>query len=233
MALTDNLKAFWKADESSGNLVDSSGNGYTLTNVNTVGFSAGKIGNCADTGSSNTNKWCYINNNLGLTLDGTGTFSVSYWVNMYSWYSGDDLNMSLMLSRTNQRRIWTGVANNGSRLAVLVIGSSARRYDKNYSFSLNTWYHIVITFDGTEIRYYVNNEYLGKNTIGSLGTATHFDYVSLFREYNDGKYASQKMDAIGIWDKVLSTDEISTLYNSGAGLQYPFIAGSSNFFQLF
>ena len=47
MALTDNLVSYWKLDESSGNAADSVGSN-TLTNTNTVTYSAGKINNGAD-----------------------------------------------------------------------------------------------------------------------------------------------------------------------------------------
>ena len=48
MALNTNILASWKFDESSGNASDSSGNGKTLTNINTIAYVAGKVNNAAD-----------------------------------------------------------------------------------------------------------------------------------------------------------------------------------------
>ena len=47
-----NLRAYYKLE----GLTDSSGNGFDLTNNNTVTFGAGKFANAADFGSSGTNK---------------------------------------------------------------------------------------------------------------------------------------------------------------------------------
>src|SRR3990167_4391769 len=47
MALTDNLFAYYKFDESSGDAADSAGGGLTMTNQNTATYVAGKIGNAA------------------------------------------------------------------------------------------------------------------------------------------------------------------------------------------
>ena len=49
MALTDNLRAWYKFDESSGNIADSSGSGIgSILNINSTPFVSGKIGNAAD-----------------------------------------------------------------------------------------------------------------------------------------------------------------------------------------
>lgn len=48
MALNTNILASWKFDESSGNATDSSGNGKTLTNTNSISYVSGKVNNAAD-----------------------------------------------------------------------------------------------------------------------------------------------------------------------------------------
>ncbi len=79
MALTDNLVAYWKLDEASGNAADATGNGFTLTNTNTVGFAAALINNGADYGTANTNKYLRLSNDLGIT---GGDITISTWVKM-------------------------------------------------------------------------------------------------------------------------------------------------------
>ena len=44
IALSTNLVAYYRLTEASGSRADSSGNGYTLTDNNTVGSRAGKVG---------------------------------------------------------------------------------------------------------------------------------------------------------------------------------------------
>ena len=72
MALTDNLSEYWKLDESSGNATGSVSS-TVLTNYNTVSYGTGKINNGADTGSSNTNKYLEVINDLGMTYNASYT----------------------------------------------------------------------------------------------------------------------------------------------------------------
>jgi hypothetical protein len=69
---TANTVALWHLED----VNDSSGLGHNLTNVNTVAFNAGIIGNCADFGNANTNKYLYINDNLGLDTNNAGSFTI-------------------------------------------------------------------------------------------------------------------------------------------------------------
>lgn len=90
----------------------------------------------------------------------------------------------------------------------------------NSAPSNDTWYHCVGTWDGSKVRIYVN---------GTLGTRqdnqTNIDYTSTTFEIgrypgNNGNKFSGKVDQVAVWSKVLSSDEVNTLYNSGNGLAY-------------
>lgn len=61
------------------NVNDSSSNGITLTNNNSVGFNQAKFSNGADFGSSNTNKSLTVANDL--TIRG-GSVTFSFWVKL-------------------------------------------------------------------------------------------------------------------------------------------------------
>jgi hypothetical protein len=81
-------------------------------------------------------------------------------------------------------------------------------------FSLNTWYHICISGDGTNLIPYVNGEPISgtyidremqsENTIGSYSNGT-FPYRG-------------EMSNVQIWDTNLSGPEVTTLYNNGVPL---------------
>jgi len=78
-------------------------------------------------------------------------------------------------------------------------------------FSLNTWYHICISGDGTNLIPYVNGEPISgtyadremqsENTIGSYSNGT-FPYRG-------------EMSNVQIWDTNLSGPEVTTIYNNG------------------
>jgi hypothetical protein len=52
--ISDGLVGYWKMDESSGNALDSSGNGYTLTNNGSTPYVGGKFGNGIDLESTSS-----------------------------------------------------------------------------------------------------------------------------------------------------------------------------------
>lgn len=219
------LVSYWKLDESSGDASDSKGSN-TLINNNTVTFAQGKFGNCADTGSGNTNKWMNVASNLGLTTDGTGNITVSGWINMASFIGGD-YDMQFALARLNQRQFWFGTRNSGSELSVFVLGSSLVHYNSSYTFATSTWYHVAFTMAGTALTLYVNGVNIGSHTIGALGTRTGFDSFSLFRESGDSKYASGKIDDVAVFSRALSPAEIQTLYYAGSTKLYMPLNGNS------
>lgn len=88
-------------------------------------------------------------------------------------------------------------------------GLSSAQYTPG--FSLNTWYHICISGDGTNLIPYVNGEPISgtyadremqnENTIGSYSNGT-FPYRG-------------EMSNVQIWDTNLSGPEVTTIYNNG------------------
>lgn len=90
------------------------------------------------------------------------------------------------------------------------------------TFNLNEWYFLVMTFDGTNKTVSLNAGTPSTETstaqlspseqvIGISGPLLDYRIV-----------AGSKMDEFGIWDRVLSQEEITDLYNNGVGRTYPF-----------
>jgi hypothetical protein len=224
MALTDNLIAYWKLDEISGNASDSSGNGYTLTNNNTVGYASGKINNGADFGSSNTNK--YFSATLIDPDSYNSGFSIGFWVKFNSLassqkiFSFNDLSWGGIhfraLSSTDTRfRFGNGVTSDGGETAY------------TSSWSTGTWYYIVMTHSATANKYYVNGSQVATDTT-SVTLANNGTTFNIGRDTGNNEYANSIVDEFGIWGKELSSTEVTALYNSGNGISYPFSAGPAN-----
>lgn len=84
----------------------------------------------------------------------------------------------------------------------------------------NQWSFVVYTRNSNGlIKMYVNNVEVGsvtRATIGSSGTVAYIGRAPDNTTLNfDGL-----IDEFGIWNRVLTADEITALYNSGAGLSY-------------
>jgi hypothetical protein len=88
----------------------------------------------------------------------------------------------------------------------------------------NTWLHVVITRDGDTSTCYINGSttdgYSGKS-LGTVGTSSITDVstTSQVGTQDETKNFVGYIDEFGVWDRVLTADEVSQLYNDGSGRQ--------------
>jgi len=219
--LLTNLVAYYKLSD-----VNDSVGGFNLTNNNTVAFNTGKIGNAGDGGATNTNKSLSIANDLGIQ---GGNCSISLWgnvttapgTNVSAWFvvqidEGIDVDYEIIYrdvsgqKRLTFNRKQENVANNF--------------IDEVVTLTLGTWYHIVLTYDGTNLRGYRDNSLVaGPTAMSGNGSGASGEVFRILANYAgaDG-FFSGLVDECGVWSKALSTAEISELYNNGAGNQWPF-----------
>lgn len=208
MGLNDNLEAFWKLDEASGSRADSSGNSRTLTDNNTVTQATGKVGNAAQFTAANSEylsaadaAWCSFGNE---------SFTVAAWI-----YIDSAAAEGAVVGKNTEWRctITTG------RKARLTLPSTALNHAD--TLSLSTWYHVVWQYDAAAdlIRIYVNAG-TPTTTSDTTGATDSTNELRLGRQ--GSAYYDGRIDAVGIWRRALSADEITTLYNSGNGVEPPF-----------
>ena len=228
MALTDNLVAYWKCDESSGDLTDATGNGYTLTNNGTTPFATGKINNGADFGAANKTKYFTTSNTLG--IDG-GAISYAFWMKPAAAPpSGDDYRLFEQINTASTKTAYRFIVKDTAGTKSVTFNRlkmNVANEDINYTVTLTngTWYHIAYTYDGTTMRGYINGVEVGNNT-GSGSGNNSTGYTAGLHIACDNGSASQcfdgMMDEIGVWNRALTGAEITQLDNAGAGLTYPF-----------
>jgi hypothetical protein len=94
-----------------------------------------------------------------------------------------------------------------------------------------TWYFIACGFDSPNNQVWISANAAAKDTT-SIGTVTNFGGTAdfYFSTYNAGTTSPHdgRVDNWGAWfGKVLSASEITTLYNSGGGVQYTALTGTS------
>lgn len=223
MALTDNLVAYWKMEETSGTRYDETANNNDLTDNNTVGSGTGIISTGADFELSNS-EWLNISNTAQTGLDFTGDMSFSCWLSVES------TSANYILGRWGTPGNWAyRFILNGSNLylGTSANGSSTTFFQKAWTPTLNQLYHVVFTKSGTTGTIYVDNSSLGTGTL----TSTIYDPnnpIGIGGNGNDG-YGPWDgiIDEVGLWSRALTADEVSELYNSGSGLTYPFTATST------
>lgn len=233
MALTDNLVSYWKFDESSGDASDSV-NGNTLTNFNTVAYSSGKINNGADFEADNS-EYFKIDDGDQTGLDIAGDVSISCWVKFETDVSTYQVNKWGAGTELAYAFTYTS-GGTGLRLRIND-GTSTTNAVVAWTPSLATWYHLVVVYDASAgtADFYVDASQQGSQQSG-LGNSINNNNqpFAIGVNYNEGGLNTPfdgMMDEIGIWSRTLTSGEVTELYNSDSGLQYPFgeATGNSNF----
>ena len=100
----------------------------------------------------------------------------------------------------------------------------------SFTATVGTWYNLVGTWDGTDTNFYIDGAFIG--TVAIPGPQA-LDLLTLGS--TPGYFLDGIVDEVGIWDAALTAGEVTTLYNGGDGLTYPFTVSTqnSNFFQFF
>jgi hypothetical protein len=202
--------AFWKLAD----LTDSSGNGNNLVNTNNVQFVAGKIGNCAQWNSPKTVSQMLSRSDNSLNF-GTGDFSCSFWVYPFT-FTNDPFKNFCCHGSQMVGRLAPFIEQNGNLRFVTDLSVPSQI---NQSMSFNTWNHIAYTRSSGIVTVYLNN-----NNIGQFNYSSSIDsnfYIGLFNDQvgTTNLQFEGRMDAIGVWNRALTLQEIQTLYNNGNGLE--------------
>ena len=219
--LTDNLVAYYKLDESSGNASDSAGGGLTLTN-NNVSFTTGKINNSA---SFNGSAYLSTNSNL---FPASGDFTIAFW-----YYANNETGQLFADWATAKRNIYIRAdANTISLFRGNGSNSQSATPTTSATIANDTWTYVVFTQSGTTGSVYLNSGTpVTSNLTYTGGTDTGYThYVGVFNQIGGAglnDYFTGRLDEVGVWSRALSSTEVSELYNSGAGFQYPFTQTTS------
>lgn len=220
MSLTTNLIAYYEFNNGA-ITTDSSGNSKTLINVNTVANTAsGKIGYGADFGSTNTTKNL---NNSSLGANPTLPMSISTW--FYPASVNDNGNIFSIADTTTpyyQLKL-------DSTTSHIVFRSNttgtATSVDTGIAPSINTWYHVVVVLNSaTSVTLYVNGTQTNLNATCDDPPTSTLDalFFGALGRTTPLQYYSGILDEVGVWSRVLTSAEVTQLYNGGAGNQYPF-----------
>jgi hypothetical protein len=246
MSLLTNLQGYWKFNESSGNASDSSGNSNTLTNTNSATYVPAKLSNGASLAIAS--KQCFRITDAAQTgLDIAGDFTLSFWLKLNTQPGGDYPAFQLQSKwdeTANQRsyclnyQYTSGVYKFGFAVSANGEGSVTNIYHFNKTLTLDTWYHIVVTYD---VSTHTATIYLNGSLYSSSSTGTTFaiynsncDFmVGAVYNATNGDYGHTDgvFDEFGIWSRVLDSGEVSSLYLDGVGLSYPFTLPYYEYYQ--
>ncbi len=223
MALTDSLVSHWAMNEASGNALDSFGSNTLTETSGTIDSAVGKVGNCRDFEAGDT-EYFELADNASLST-GDIDFTFACWINFES-IATFPVIFSKSVNSGNQREYMLFCDTGVNRLIFRVSSNGTATTDRQATTlgapTTATWYFVVCWHDSVNntLNIQVNNG-TADSTSYSSGV---FDSTAPFQigaQSSVGIYFDGLIDEVSFWKRVLTAPERTTLYNSGAGLAYP------------
>ena len=212
--LWDGLLAYYTADNTGNDALGS----YDLTLYNGTTYTTGVINNGFSFDGVND----YAETTATRIGHGNSdSFTISCWIN------GTILNRGLVVDGDTVSGGTLGTWSDGvsRKIALLKGQSSGGICFGNTTLSSSTLYHLVVVhtpYDGvsSNVQFYVNGSDDG-SVIFDIGTPTASTVKQVGTKSDKAAYFTGMIDEPAIWSRDLSASEVTELYNSGAGKQYP------------
>lgn len=227
--LLTGLSGYWKLDETSGTTATDATGTQNGVSLGTVGVT-GKIGyaNSFDAAAEVVR----IPYNESIVPSGSA-FSVSLWVwfdsipstvtGLEGYYLFNQMNSA---SPYEPQNIQFKAFND--RLYGVARNTSGTQYDviNNVTLSDSAWHHVVLVVrgDSQTLQLYVDGTDVSTSAETFTGTLFEANSYTCFGNAYSGasQFVRGKVDECAIWSRALTSGEVSTLYNSGNGITYPF-----------
>jgi hypothetical protein len=209
--LNNGLVSYYKFDESTGVVKDE----MNLNNGTTIGLTRGVTGKINTAYKYNTEPDNVFKSNPtglnGVNLSGTA------WVNLSQW---EALKNLIFIDGLNDESLDLGWTNGVNLTLSLwdVDSSGLSRY--NYSEYLKSWTFIYWEVTPTTLKVYLNNisriNAVADFTLFSSGVVN----LTIGNFKDGGRTLNGTIDEVGIWNRTLTEEEITYLYNEGNGCGY-------------
>lgn len=217
MALKTDLVSYWKLN---GDVTDAHGS-YDGSNTGCTS-ETGKSGNCYQ--ALDNGDYCEVAHSAGVFRT-SGAHSVSCW-----WYMKDSTAQNAyFMSKLDYNGGVEGfgfqyINGNGLRFNVYRDEGFQGAGFWNQSWSADTWYHIVGTWDTSGSAYLYVDGTERANTALNSSTYTQnslaFSFHTAFNSSPTRLGFAGRVDEIAFWDRQIQGSEVSEIYNSGTGLFY-------------
>jgi hypothetical protein len=219
---TNGLVGWWPFN---GNANDESGNGINGTAIGAT-LTTNRFGNSnsayAFNGSSNV---INCGNSTNALLNLNSSITISAWVNASCFGCGNYANMIVSKHRSSGPNGYVfGFWNGGMINYQATPNFDASTYPAGQSgfITTNVWRHCILKYDAssTSLYYYLNGILVDTKLLAFNVTSNTDDLVFGAQRNGAGTgyldFFSGKLDDIGIWNRALTQQEITNLYNSSS-----------------
>jgi hypothetical protein len=233
VALVDNLVSYWNLDEASGTRVDSHGSN-DLADNNTVTSATGIDGDAAHFVAASSEHLSIADNaSLGFTT----ALSASFWLKQTDLAISRAFLGKWTFQTDGEWVIQSGFqAGNEGDLTIFLATSAAdsgtgcRMNFTDADMTAGNWFHVAVVFDGSltgnanRLKVWVNGAAKTLTANSGAVPATLINGGATFYLGRFGgsltRYYNGDMDLVGLWNRAITSAEVTSLYNGGAGLNY-------------
>gem|GEM_PF-2585050 len=191
--------SWWSADNHTLDIAD--GNNGTLQNGAT--FAQGKVNEAFS--FDGIDDYFVVNDNSN--LDGLTAFTIDAWIKL-----GSVNGRQAIVSKVPHGEYLLLV--NGDRLSFENQAIDFDAFKGATPLSPGVWYHVAVTYDGSDTRLYVNGILDGQD-----GTDYYFsndEPLKIGQRGANDDYFNGLIDEVEIFNRALSASEIQAIYNAGA-----------------
>ncbi len=145
----------------------------------------------------------------GDSIISTGAFSASFWTKLDTLPSASSPAFVSNESNTGNVGFEVGI-NYITNKVHFFFGAGSVIVNSNSALVANTWYHIACTYDGTNLKMYIDGNLQTQTSTGTLSAATnnlHIGKSAAFARYIDGT-----IDQVRLFSKALNQTEVDTLF---------------------
>ena len=194
---------YWKLDETNGARMDATGNGWDLSDINGVGYAAGKIGNAA-------------------SFDGTNYLTASNVL----WPTGVNSTLAAWISIPAAPALFRIVGDGYTNLLSMTAYAGNPESNFNACAGMNkvattvptdgTWFHCAVTYNASTdtAEVFINGVSIGTASgNGALPEYGDLNYPFTIGGSNvaSDQYFVGLVDEVGVWPRVLTPTEIAQL----------------------
>jgi len=208
-SLTTGLVSYWNMQGNSNDYYGSNNGSDTGVSYST---SYGKVNQGVSFGSTDGNQILLST----LTGNGTGALSLNLWVYVTSFATTPTLFS--VGGQSSHKETQIAIYDTSGHLLLNYWGDQISHIVTSNALSLNTWYMITATLTGSgnTATLYVNGVSWGTSTPSYNISGSNASAIGALPPYtSSGGYFYA--DEVGVWNKALSSQEITDLYNGGAG----------------
>lgn len=220
MALSDNLISYYSLGEASGNAIDAHGSNDLTETGGTIASATGKVGDCRDFEAGDTEHF-----EKTAAIVSAFPFSVAAWINLES-HATPGVIFAIGTDAGGPGIIAEILVADDGKLQIYCETGPALSFKGATTLSTGTWYHVVGVFKSGDFRIYLNGVLDGSDATSlSLGTVNRTHVGVRIYSGSIGEYFDGLIDEVPVWDRELTTDEITWLAGGGGRSYAQVLAG--------